>query len=358
MRRLIYSVVILQALVLVATANTVYAASPGITRLEGFLLIWKSIDRPAEKTSEKPFIDIQINAPGFSEVTYAKARGIIDDEDPRFYPAAPLKPLDALLWFFRTRGVEPLLDRGKRDLSKLPETKNISALADFYGISFDREGTSLSREELLTLMRGLDARLEDEIHEVSLYSEKFHGKGTAFGETFDMNALTAAHRTFPHNTLVRVTNIENDKSVVVRINDRGPFVQGRDMDMSLFSFTRIAERSLGKINARFERLGDANLVLRCNDDRFQRRIIKGVILNPGIPHMFPKNKTLKISSMTPFVVRDILYPDGSRLGSQKWFVKGAVFEFTPSVDGEYTFLLGTKTGRVREMRMEVVECGN
>ncbi len=67
----------------------------------------------------------------------------------------------------------------------------------------------------------------------SYYAEEFHGRTTANGETYDMNALTAAHRTLPFNSKVRVTNRENGKSVVVRINDRGPFKGDRIIDLSL-----------------------------------------------------------------------------------------------------------------------------
>tara|TARA_Y100000590_G_scaffold11296_2_gene13891 strand:- start:805 stop:1356 length:552 start_codon:yes stop_codon:yes gene_type:complete len=60
----------------------------------------------------------------------------------------------------------------------------------------------------------------------------FHGKLTANGEVFDMNGMTAAHRTLPLGSLVRVTNLENDKTVTLRINDRGPYVRGRELDCS------------------------------------------------------------------------------------------------------------------------------
>jgi rare lipoprotein A len=66
----------------------------------------------------------------------------------------------------------------------------------------------------------------------SYYADDFHGRPTANGERFDMHALTAAHRTLPFNTRVRVTNLENGRSVVVRINDRGPFIEGRIIDLS------------------------------------------------------------------------------------------------------------------------------
>jgi rare lipoprotein A len=67
----------------------------------------------------------------------------------------------------------------------------------------------------------------------SFYADDFHGKLTSNGEVFDMHDLTAAHRTLPFDSKVRVTNLENDKSIVVRINDRGPFVDGRMIDLSL-----------------------------------------------------------------------------------------------------------------------------
>jgi len=66
----------------------------------------------------------------------------------------------------------------------------------------------------------------------SWYGPGFHGKRTASGEIFNMYELTAAHRTFPIGSYVMVTNLENGKSVLVRINDRGPFVKGRIIDLS------------------------------------------------------------------------------------------------------------------------------
>lgn len=76
----------------------------------------------------------------------------------------------------------------------------------------------------------------------SYYAAKFHGRRTASGETFDNRAMTAAHRTLPFGALVRVTNPANGASVVVRITDRGPFSQGRMIDVS-----RAAAEELGLI---------------------------------------------------------------------------------------------------------------
>lgn len=66
----------------------------------------------------------------------------------------------------------------------------------------------------------------------SWYGPNFHGKKTANGETYNMHGLTAAHRTLPFNTVVRVQNLDNNKAVEVRINDRGPFAKNRIIDLS------------------------------------------------------------------------------------------------------------------------------
>ena len=78
---------------------------------------------------------------------------------------------------------------------------------------------------------GSAAMVEEGI--ASYYAEEFNGRTTSNGERYDMNQLTAAHRTLPFNTRVRVTNRENGKSVEVRINDRGPFKGERVIDLSL-----------------------------------------------------------------------------------------------------------------------------
>ncbi len=76
------------------------------------------------------------------------------------------------------------------------------------------------------------ARGYDEVGIASWYGRDFHGRRTANGEIFDMRALSAAHRTLPLPTMVRVTNLENGRSVIVRVNDRGPFVKNRLIDLS------------------------------------------------------------------------------------------------------------------------------
>ena len=66
----------------------------------------------------------------------------------------------------------------------------------------------------------------------SYYGTQFHGKLTANGEVFDMYGVTAAHRTLPLGTVAKITNLDNDKSIILRINDRGPYIDGRILDCS------------------------------------------------------------------------------------------------------------------------------
>jgi rare lipoprotein A len=86
----------------------------------------------------------------------------------------------------------------------------------------------------------------------SFYAEDFHGRKTANGEIFDMHSLTAAHPSLPFNTKVKVTNLRNNKSVVLRINDRGPFVSGRIIDVSLEAAKKLDMISDGTAKVKIE----------------------------------------------------------------------------------------------------------
>lgn len=86
----------------------------------------------------------------------------------------------------------------------------------------------------------------------SWYGEAFHLRQTASGEPFDMNDLTAAHRFLPLNTIVRVTNLHNGRSVLVRINDRGPYVRGRTIDLSSYAAKQLGMRNSGLAPVRID----------------------------------------------------------------------------------------------------------
>ncbi len=84
------------------------------------------------------------------------------------------------------------------------------------------------------------------------YADKFHGRRTASGERYDKNRLTAAHRSLPFGTTVRVTNLLNGKTVIVRINDRGPLKGGRIIDLSRAAAIAVGMISQGVVPAGIE----------------------------------------------------------------------------------------------------------
>ena len=86
----------------------------------------------------------------------------------------------------------------------------------------------------------------------SFYAEDFHGKLTANGEVYDMYGVTAAHKTLPLNTICRVTNLSNDKSLILRINDRGPYIKGRILDCSYGAAKKLDFINQGTTNVKIE----------------------------------------------------------------------------------------------------------
>ncbi len=106
----------------------------------------------------------------------------------------------------------------------------------------------------------------------SWYGPKFHNKLTSNGERYNMYAMTAAHKTLPMNTMLRVTNLENNKQIVVRINDRGPFVKSRIIDLSKQAAHRIDMIKKGTAPVRIEVIGFNGVV------GSSHRSVKSVVL--------------------------------------------------------------------------------
>lgn len=115
---------------------------------------------------------------------------------------------------------------------------------------------------LLSLLAGcatshiIDPRGYDETGTASYYGARHHGKRTASGEPFDQHGLSAAHRELPFGTRVQVTNLSNDKTVVVRINDRGPHTRGRLIDLSRAAAEQLGMLRSGTARVRVQALSD------------------------------------------------------------------------------------------------------
>lgn len=119
----------------------------------------------------------------------------------------------------------------------------------------------LAASALLSLLAGcatgvIDPRGYDETGSASYYGSRHHGNRTASGERFDQHGLTAAHRQLPFGTRVRVTNLNNDKAVIVRINDRGPHTRGRLIDLSREAAEQLGMLRSGTAPVRVQSLAD------------------------------------------------------------------------------------------------------
>ncbi len=100
----------------------------------------------------------------------------------------------------------------------------------------------------------------------SWYGKHFHGRTTSNGETYNMYAMTAAHKTLPMNTILLVKNLENNREIVVRVNDRGPFVKGRIIDLTYTGAKKIGMIGKGTARVKITALGDA----KKNDEQLQK----------------------------------------------------------------------------------------
>jgi rare lipoprotein A len=133
----------------------------------------------------------------------------------------------------------------------------------------------------------------------SWYGEDFHGRQTANGEIFDMNSVSAAHATLPMPTHVRVTNLDNNKSVIVRVNDRGPYHADRIIDVSVKTAQLLGFYSSGVARVRVEYVGTAPL--EGSDDN-----MLVATLRQGQPA--PAPSLVRVASTKSFVPRNIPVP--------------------------------------------------
>ena len=132
----------------------------------------------------------------------------------------------------------------------------------------------------------------------SWYGEDFHGRLTANGEVFDMRAISAAHPTLPLPSYVRVTNLTNKRSIVVRVNDRGPFIRNRVIDLSYKTARLLGFGDRGIVRVRVEYVGPAGL--EGSDDRkLMATLRQGEPASAPIPVMVEGARAAKLSAAHP-----------------------------------------------------------
>lgn len=116
----------------------------------------------------------------------------------------------------------------------------------------DEGSQDLVKDKVSLNKTNTGAPVIEQTGEASSYGQEFHGKTTASGETFNKNEMTAAHPTLPLGTKAKVTNLDNRKSVDVRINDRGPYLKGRDIDVSQGAAEKLALTKSGVAPVKIE----------------------------------------------------------------------------------------------------------
>jgi rare lipoprotein A len=134
----------------------------------------------------------------------------------------------------------------------------------------------------------------DEVGIASWYGKKFHGKTTANGETYNMYDMTAAHTVLPMPSIVKVTNLENGKSIRVRINDRGPFVKGRLIDLSYAAAKALGYAKQGTAKVRVQTLYSADV----SAEQVTTRPPAQAIANANTPKPTPTKESHLITATT------------------------------------------------------------
>lgn len=129
--------------------------------------------------------------------------------------------------------------------------------AKIYARDLALASSTLSMTERYMLRLGLKRSHNIRYTRASWYGGYFHGRSTANMEVFDKNLLTAAHKTLPLGSYLLVTNLNNDKQVLVRVNDRGPYVRGREIDLSEAAAKIIGSHGGGVVPIRYEILVEA-----------------------------------------------------------------------------------------------------
>ena len=121
------------------------------------------------------------------------------------------------------------------------------------------ESVSSIEEETVTADRSLVEFVDKGSMKASWYGPGFHGRKTANGEVYDQNSFTAAHKSLKFGTLLKITNLKNNKSVVIRINDRGPYINGRDLDLSKAAASELGMVRRGVAKLKVEEIKIAGL---------------------------------------------------------------------------------------------------
>jgi rare lipoprotein A len=189
---------------------------------------------------------------------------------------------------------------------------------------------------------------QQETGEASWYGEPFHGRRSANGEVFDMHLLTAAHRTLPFDTWVRVRNLRNDKEVDVRITDRGPFVNDRIIDLSFAAAKEIDMVNAGvdRVRLRVIRLSDVSRpVISKSDGSSSTRPTEQESLSDGC--------RIQVASFTDTArAQMVLAESKNRFADLDWRIKSGVVDGRAVSRLTICGLIDARSAEVQLMRVK------
>lgn len=203
----------------------------------------------------------------------------------------------------------------------------------------------------------------------SWYGDDFHDKRTANGETYNMRAITAAHRTLPLPSIVKVTNLENGKSIIARVNDRGPYVKNRIIDVSEKGAELLGYKNKGTAKVKVEILAEASKALKeamLSDNNQSKTYADALPTNKisttpasattiNKPLKLAENTTIQPVETGPFFVQVGAFSDyekaQSLADSMKRFGNVSIFEAYLSKDGIYRVRLGAYNSRNEALKI-------
>ncbi len=249
-----------------------FKSTKKITRAEALKVIIFATNRFTEEEIESASINAESDL--FSDVSEAdwyakiiaksKQEGLINGyEDGTFKPNNTINLAESLKMYLEI--MPNTLYPNVEDSELFADTPDESWFAKYIAYAKVRDmleinlSNQISPNQEMTrgylteiIYRNIKFSEEYKFGKATFYGSAVQGNGTSSGEIFDMNSFTAAHRTLPFGTMVEVTNLANGKIVIVKINDRGPYGAGRELDLSSSAFSSIASLGAGVINIQYK----------------------------------------------------------------------------------------------------------
>lgn len=267
-----------------------------------------------DEPNRDPFPDVEKDAWYAPYVSEAKDLGVVQGTaEGYFEPTRTVNKAEALKMLILVNGIElseptksPYLDISLDDW--FVAYFSFAKTHDFFDDpSYAEPAKELTRGELAEIFYRLEMWKQNphpDEGQASYLSDSFDGHGTASGETFDQDAYTGAHQTFAFGSKILVTNKNNNKSVIVKINDRGPYAESRIIDLTSTAFEAIDSLSKGIASVRLKELpSDTEVGIPTNEicglvgtnTAISKNYFDDITLNQNLPDHFRKNEIYTIS---------------------------------------------------------------